>query len=222
MLKTTHSRLLCAFAFLVLATQAGAQTARIVGQVSDPQSALIGNAQVHVLNVDSGTILATQSDNSGQYAVPFLPAGHYRVDVVRDGFNQSSSPDIDLTIGQVYVYDVQLQVGGAKTNVIVEAGSVSQVETQNAEMAGTITGREVTSIGLNGRNFVQFIDLVAGVSNQTQQDEAKVGQAGSVAYSVNGGRTEYNSFSIDGSETLNTGINKDHSTLIVTDRKSVV
>ncbi len=38
---------------------------------------------------------------------------------------------------------------------------------------------------------------------------------GSVAYSVNGGRTEYNSFQVDGSETLNVGINKDHSTLLV-------
>jgi hypothetical protein len=58
--------------------------------------------------------------------------------------------------------------------------------------------------------------LAPGVSNQTQQDEARVGMAGSVAYSVNGGRTEYNSFQVDGSETLNVGINKDHSTLIVT------
>jgi hypothetical protein len=40
--------------------------------------------------------------------------------------------------------------------------------------------------------------------------------AGSVSYSVNGGRVEYNSFQVDGSEILNVGINKDHTSLIVT------
>ncbi len=79
-----------------------------------------------------------------------------------------------------------------------------------------MTEKEVSTLQLNGRNFTQLIALAPGVSNQTQQDEAKVGLAGSVAFSVNGGRTEYNSFLVDGSETLNVGINKDHSSLIVT------
>ncbi len=69
---------------------------------------------------------------------------------------------------------------------------------------------------MNGRNFSQLIALAPGVSNQTSQDEAKVGMAGSVSFSVNGGRTEYNSFQVDGSELLNVGINKDHTSLIVT------
>lgn len=206
----------CVLLLLMLAVSARAQTARFSGQVTDPQGAAVQSARIQVLNLESGARITTQSDNSGQYAVPYLPAGHYRIDVEKEGFSPSSSPDLTLGVGQVYVYNAQLQVGNTKTEVSIEAGSVTQVETQNAEIAGTITGREVTSIGLNGRNFVQFIDLVPGVSNQTQQDEAKVGMAGSVAYSVNGGRTEYNSFSVDGSETLNTGINKDHSTLIVT------
>src|SRR5262249_40066079 len=54
-----------------------------------------------------------------------------------------------------------------------------------------------------------------GVSNQTGQDEAKVGVTGSVKYSVNGGRVEYNSFEIDGSDVLNTGLNGASSTLMV-------
>jgi len=71
------------------------------------------------------------------------------------------------------------------------------------------------SIGLNGRNFTQLIALAPGVSNQTGQDEAKVGVVGSVKYSVNGGRVEYNSYEIDGSDVLNTGLNGSASTLMV-------
>ena len=205
-----------ALLLFMMAATGFAQNARFTGVVTDPQGSAVAGAQIQLLNLDSGTLIKTQSDNSGQYAIPYLPAGHYRVEIQMEGFGPSSSPDLTLTIGQVYVYNAQLQVGNVKTDVTVEAGSVTAVETETAELSGTITGREVTSIGLNGRNFVQFIDLVPGVSNQTQQDEAKVGMAGSVAYSVNGGRTEYNSFSVDGSETLNTGMNKDHSTLVVT------
>ncbi len=60
---------------------------------------------------------------------------------------------------------------------------------------------------LNGRNFSQLITMAPGVSNQTNQDEAKVGVAGSAKFSVNGGRVEYNTFEVDGSDVLNTSIN---------------
>ena len=61
----------------------------------------------------------------------------------------------------------------------------------------------------------QLIALAPGVSNQTGQDEAKVGVVGSVKYSVNGGRVEYNTFEVDGSDVLNTGLNGASSTLMV-------
>ena len=89
------------------------------------------------------------------------------------------------------------------------------METESSTVSGTITQKEVVSIGLNGRNFTQLIALAPGVSNQTGQDEAKVGVVGSVKYSVNGGRVEYNTFEVDGSDVLNTGLNGASSTLMV-------
>ena len=38
---------------------------------------------------------------------------------------------------------------------------------------------------------------------------------GSVKYSVNGGRVEYNNFDVDGQDVLNAGVNGSQSTLIV-------
>src|SRR6202042_3995999 len=82
-------------------------------------------------------------------------------------------------------------------------------------LSGTITEQEVTSLGLNGRNFTQLITLAPGVSNQTSQDEALFGMKGSVKYSVNGGRVKYNNFDVDGSDVLNAGLNGAESTLMV-------
>lgn len=201
---------------LLVCASAFSQTSRISGHITDPQALSVPGAQIHAVNLDTGASYDTKSNGSGEYTIAYVTAGRYQVEVRAQGFNTALSNDIKLDVGQLFVYDLQLTVGTTTSTVSVDAGSsVTQVETQNAEVSGTITGKEVAGIQLNGRNFTQLIALTPGVSNQTQQDEAKVGQAGSVAYSVNGGRTEYNSFSVDGSETLNVGINKDHSTLIV-------
>lgn len=193
------------------------QTARFSGQVTDQQSAAIPNAEVHVFDLDTSSETNAKTDETGNYVVPFLQPGRYRVEVSAPGFNTVVSDNILLGVGQAHILNIQLGVASTTSNVTVEGGaaSVAQVETANAEVSGTITGAEVSGLQLNGRNFTQLIALVPGVSNQTQQDEARVGAIGSVAYSVNGGRTEYNSFNVDGSETANAGINKDHSTLIV-------
>jgi len=205
------------FLFILVAISSHAQNARFVGQVTDQQNAGIGHATIEITSQETGVQLHTEADASGSYTVPYLAAGHYRIVVEAPGFNVSAH-DVSLGMGQAFVFNVQLTVGGSQSTVTVEGGSasVTELNTENAEVSGTITGKEVAGIQLNGRNFTQLMALAPGVSNQTQQDEARVGMAGSVAYSVNGGRTEYNSFQVDGAETLNVGINKDHSTLIVT------
>ena len=192
------------------------QNARFSGQITDPQGAAIPGALVEAINKDNGVKCQATTDGEGAYTIPYLPAGHYRVEVSAPNFSSAMTEDVVLSVGQALTFNTQLAIGATAINVEVSAsGGVTELQTDNAEINGTVTGKEVEALQLNGRNFTQFIDLVPGVSNQTSQDEAKVGVLGSVAYSVNGGRTEYNSFQVDGSETLNVGINKDHSTLVV-------
>jgi len=192
-----------------------AQNAQLSGQVTDQQGAALPNAEVEIINQDTLAKRPTVTDAEGHFSALYLPSGRYQVVVKAKGFSVEVSPDLVLAGGQAFVYNVQLTVASVVSNVNVEAGNVAQVEIENAEASGTIVGKEVTQIGLNGRNFTQFIKLVPGVSNQTGQDEARVGVTGSVSYSVNGGRVEYNSFQVDGSETLNTGMHKDNTTLVV-------
>ncbi len=143
-----------------------------------------------------------------------LAPGQYTLSVFATGF-ASFETVVTLAADQALEIDATLQPPSAKTEVNVEASNAAQVETQSAHLEGTITEKEVLSTGLNGRNFTQLIALAPGVSNQTGQDEAKVGVAGSVKYSVNGGRVEYNNFDVDGSDVLNAGLNGAESTLMV-------
>ena len=71
--------------------------------------------------------------------------------------------------------DVPLQVGAASTEVTVQGTNVAQVETQSSDLSGAVTGKQITQLELNGRNFTQLVTLVPGVSNQSGQDDARWG-----------------------------------------------
>lgn len=186
----------------------------IDGNVTDQSGAVLVGATVKLSNA-SGVIATVAADDKGNYSFKGLGPGSYTVTVTQPGFKDFVASNVNLTAGLQLPLDAMLEPAGAITEVKVEGQTVGKVETETAEVSGTITQKEVATLGLNGRNFTQLIALTPGVSNQTGQDEAKVGVVGSVKYSVNGGRVEYNTFEVDGSDVLNAGLNGAESTLVV-------
>ena len=178
--------LLAAFASSQLLAQAA--TGRFSGTVTDPDGNAIPGASVQVLNQDTLTSRSTKTDDVGAYQILALPAGRYQVIVESEGFERRSSGILKLSAGQDVVFNARLTLTHVETKVEVSGGAGETViETDTASLSTTL-GQQ-------------------GVSNQTGQDEAKVGVAGSAKFSVNGGRVEYNTFSVDGSDVLNTSIN---------------
>jgi hypothetical protein len=186
----------------------------ITGTVTDQTGAVLPGATATVTN-GAGLTQTTTTNERGEYSLQGLPPGAYSITVSVPAFKNFHSDGLALTAGQTISIDAVLEPAGTSTSVNVEGQKVSQVETETSQIVGTITQKELVSLGLNGRNFTQLIALTPGVSNQTGQDEAKVGVLGSVRYSVNGGRVEYNSFDVDGGDVLNAGLNGNQSTLTV-------
>lgn len=206
---------LCVFLSSFFPHQATAQnTAALAGTVQDTQQAVVVGATA-TLTDDKGASQTATSDEKGEYSFEGLAEGSYTLVVVAGGFQESKLEGIILSAGQKLRMDVTLEPAKVVTQTTVEGQTGAQVETEQSQIAGTITQKELVKIGLNGRNFTQLIALAPGVSNQTGQDEAKVGVQGSVKYSVNGGRVEYNNFDVDGQDVLNAGVNGSQSTLIV-------
>jgi hypothetical protein len=186
----------------------------IYGTATDPTGAVVTGAKVLLTNA-AGENIETLSNDKGAYFFTGLNPGTYTLTVTAPNFAAKIFENIPLVADAELILDAALQPASGKTEVNVESGGAGQVETESASVSGTISEKQVVSIGLNGRNFTQLIALAPGVSNQTGQDEAKVGVVGSVKYSVNGGRVEYNTFEVDGSDVLNTGLNGASSTLMV-------
>jgi len=187
----------------------------ISGTVTDATGAVVPDAKAVLTNA-AGVKVEAAVNEKGVYSFTGLEPGTYKLVVTAPNFADMPFDNVTLTAELGLTLDASLVPAKAKSEEVnVEGGGVGTVETESSSVSGTITQKEVVSIGLNGRNFTQLIALAPGVSNQTGQDEAKVGVVGSVKYSVNGGRVEYNTFEVDGSDVLNTGLNGASSTLMV-------
>ncbi len=182
-------------------------TASITGTVTDPSGAAVAGAQVTLASPEHGVERAVPTNNSGGYLFGSLPIGSYNLTVAMPGFKTYKAKGIILQVAQKARVDVALQVGGAKEEVMVVGSSVAQVETQNSELSGVVNGKEISQLELNGRNFTQLATLVPGVSNQSGLDEGAEGLNGNVSFSMNGGRTEYNNWELDGGDNMDNGSN---------------
>jgi len=187
----------------VLAQSSGSVT----GTVVDNTGAVVAGAQISVTDPSTGFRRSTSSNSDGNYLVAGLGAGTYDVTITAPGFEKFEARKVILRVGEKIRVDTKLVIGKVTSEVVVEGSAVGKVETQSSEMAGTITGDQISQLELNGRDFTTLIKLIPGVSDQTGQDDGTVGPSGSVSYAVNGGRTEFNNWEIDGGEVLDTGSN---------------
>ena len=88
--------------WLVLAASLHAQvaTGTILGNVKDNSGAPVPGALVTATNVDTQSSRTTTTDGDGQYALPLLPVGNYKVEVTLTGFKNFSQTGILLEVGR--------------------------------------------------------------------------------------------------------------------------
>ena len=186
---------------VLLAPSAAAQTttSTIEGKVTDATGAALPGAEVRV----SGTTLASErtatTGTNGFYRVTALPAGNYTLVISAQGFG-SRTAALELTLNRVVTFDVTLQVQGVET--VVEVSS-PMVDATTSATGGTITPRQITELPVNGRNYLDLLQLVPGVAINRQVDPDS-----DRANPVLGERSGNNNFLIDGipnKDTVNGG-----------------
>jgi len=151
-------------AVLALATFLAAQNTngRVTGTITDQQGAAVAGANVTVTNTATSVSWKTVTDARGLYQVLDLPIGTYTVTVESHGFSRTKTEPQELTINQALRIDVPLRVGG--TNEVVEVQSqAAQVETVNPTVGGTVTGKPIQDLPLNGRNTLDLALTQPGV-----------------------------------------------------------
>ncbi|PYT76342.1 MAG: hypothetical protein DMG40_26325, partial [Acidobacteria bacterium] len=188
----------------VLYGQGGA-SGTILGTVTDSSGAVVANADIEVTNTATNVTSRTQTTSSGDFTVPFLPPGIYRVTVQSPGFQQSVTEGVTLAVAQQARVNVTLKPGAITQSVEVQAGAVT-LDTDTSAVSQIVTQQQVDQLPLNGRNFVSLLFIGAGAV-QTNGEQGQMRQGEGNAISINGGRPTSNNYTLDGLVNTDTALN---------------
>lgn len=160
-----------AIAFILGAALAWAQTDRgtITGIVLDSSGAAIAGAEVTATNVATGEANKQTTGASGDYTIPFLPIGKYRVTVHRTGFKEFVQDGITLNTGLTVTVNASLQVG-AVTETVQVSGEAPQLQVDTTSLSTTANATLVADLPLFGesemRNPGFFMVMDSSVSSR--------------------------------------------------------
>jgi len=181
-----------------------AQTATILGTVTDPSGAAIPNVSVTLTNIDTNQSTQFVTNNVGQYVAPALPIGRYKVAVSATNFQPATQENIALGVGDRRRIDFQLKVGNAQQTVTVEATPVA-VQSDTGEQSFVITGTQVSQLATNGRSMYTLEALTPGASSIQSDFQIPTSAGGDANVSFNGLREGHNLWLIDGGEASDRG-----------------
>ncbi len=143
--------------------------------------------------------MTSASDSRGAFRFPFLPLGAYRLEVTHPGFVRVSR-ELTLAVGDVIDVPLTLTVEGVTENVAVTA-EAARVDVVRSHVAERVTPREMTSLPLNGRNYLDLALLTPGVNRTNTRNTERFAETSAVpgtGLSVAGQRNIGNTFLVDG------------------------
>jgi len=192
-----------ALVLAVLAPRAAAAqvtTATILGTVHDETGALLPGVTVTVTNEETGIKRVVVTDGGGRYVAAQLALGdRYRVQGELQGFKTVVRQGIALTLGREAVVDMTLSVGSVAENVTV-TGEAALVDTTNARVAGRVDERQMRSLPLNARSYIDLSLLQAGTVQARTASGTSFGDTGT-HITVAGARPTATTFLLDGTVT---------------------
>ena len=180
-------------------------TGTILGRVSDASDAAVANATVTIENTGTGNTHKLQTNQAGEYALPELQPGPYKVSVESAGFGTQTT-ELTLVVAQQARVDAQMKVGVATETIQVEGSGGVQLDTDSSSVAQLVSQKQVEQLPLNGRNFLNLLFIGAGaVQTVGEQGQMRSGEGNAI--SINGARPESNNYTLDGMVNTDTALN---------------
>jgi hypothetical protein len=191
---------------LMLSAQTGT-SGQIAGSVTDQNGAVVPDATIAVLHIETGSKRTLTTSADGNYSIVNLAIGTYRLTITKNGFKETSVSNVVVNVSNVTRQDVTLETGAISEVVNITADNI-QIETQSGTVGEIVSGEQVRELPLNGRSFTQLTQLQPGVSAANNFDSKQKGLFGGVDFSVNGNSGQANLFLTDGANNNDTGSNR--------------
>jgi hypothetical protein len=194
--------LLILLAAAVTARAQSAAAGALEGSVNDLAGQRLPGAHITLLNAATGERQEAESDSTGAFRFALVPAGTWRAEFARDGFQTARMAALTLNASEVAVLDASLEPGDA--TVTADCKCLLRAA---APSTGTLVDQKaITAVPLNTRNFTQVLSLSSG-------SVASVNNAGTLGRgtpSVNAnGNTTTAGYTVDGAWAPSTVPNPD-------------
>jgi hypothetical protein len=171
------------------------ETASVLGYVHDSGGAPIANAQVTLLNIDKGIRVDRTTDDQGHFEFVDVHAARYKVTASASGFSPSESEPFAVNVNTRQRVDLTVKPGAVSETVTV-SGAATQLESETSSTGTTIAQTLVHDLPLNGRAYADLMSLAPGVRRNNLENQSVTSRDAS--YNVNGQRSEFNNFLLDG------------------------
>ncbi len=181
-----------------------AQTATLLGTVTDNTGAVVPDARVIVTNTATQVQRSLQTNSAGNYTAPDLLIGPYSIRIEQKGFKTYDRTGLVLNSNDTVRIDATMQIGELSESVTVAADAI-QVQSDTSEVSDTISGRQVAQLAVNGRHIAALAILGTGASSDLPDFNLPIGVGGSTYISFNGQRPDHNVWMIDGGENYDRG-----------------
>lgn len=181
------------FTLAVPCVLAQTTTSILEGKVTDSTGAVLPGVTVEVKG--STVTRAVVTENDGHYRAVALPAGNYQVTVSKSGFKTKILGQVTIVLDRTVSVDVPMEVAPRSEQVTVTA-EVPLVDTTTASTRQVIDTSVIDSIPLNGRNYLDLIQMLPGVARNDVA--SRNGRAKDAMGSILGERAGNASFMMDG------------------------
>jgi len=194
--------LVMALCIVPVSGQTDVSNATLKGTITDPKGALVAGATVTATSIDKGISKSATSGTEGNFQIPLLPPGLYKVEVDAPGFGKAVNENVQLTVGQSLVYDVQLSTKSVVAQVAI-TGDAPLIEVERTQQANTISTLQVENLPNAGRTFQNYVYTLPGVSSSTApraQIASRVTGFQTSGFSIGGSNGRNNLITVDGGE----------------------
>lgn len=121
----------------------------LLGTLTDPSGAVVGDAKVTATEVSTQVTRVTQSNASGNYVFPDMPPGVYEVVAEAPGFKRETRADLRLDVNSTVRADLRMQPG-AVTEVVEVTGVAPILQTDRADVAQKIESTQLEQLPVGG------------------------------------------------------------------------
>ena len=174
-------------------------TGTLQGTVSDKTGAVVTGAQVVATQVQTGTARSVVTDSAGNYSIPALQPGTYRLQITAPGMQPTTLENIVLSVDSTERVNATLGLAAASQTVTV-SGAVQQMNSSTMTVGQVIGSRTVQQIPLNGRHFLDLGELIPGSVTAPQNGflTAPLQGLGAESFDTAGNREDTVNFMING------------------------